>query len=212
MARGDNVKKSIITLLCAIFIVFCGCAHLSATGDDSEVVADMLHFSSPGDLLDAHKTVAAGGDIADFVSYWRATSTESNLSDVVESVNFSSLERLYLPTNIPEDYQIYRIDISKEFVSIWYLPEAYINMQDGFPVATNQQKYFHFSFTRWNTEPLSDSAMDDLNDDRYGFDGHNMIQWSFCNERFLLYTPTEMGNDRSELIRFAEMRIVEVEK
>jgi len=137
---------------------------------------ETLEFSSLDEFLLNFSTVKAGRATVDFAN--SATNT-----------GFAALERLYLPTNIPEAYQLFRITVNEEAVSIWYLPEEYLGSEDAIWFAISQQRHFLFSFTRWNIESPMDgilrqnrSTEEDLIDGKYLFIEPNMFIWGSDSE------------------------------
>ena len=180
---------------------------------------DMLHFASLENFLLAHRAARAGGDITEYIAYWRSGLSDTELADAVRNTNLSGLEKLYLLTNVPEDFQIHRIDINESFVTFWYMPTELLDMEYPYLDAMfrHQQRDFQFSFTRWSIESPLDSIMEqsgigeeDLIDGMYRFNGNNLIEWASGSERIILYTPLDMGSDPENLVRFAEMIIVDL--
>lgn len=177
---------------------------------------DQLSFSSVEDLLDAYRAARADGDITDLVANWGAGSPISSLADVAESVDFSALERLYLLTNIPEEFQIYRISISVRTVSFWYLHKEDLVSDDAIRDARNQQQHFQFSFTRWSPEsPMDDilrqgnATKEDLIDGKYLFVKPGKLEWAPDREILFMYMPLPSSNYKrlgidEDIVRTAE--------
>ena len=245
------VMKRFLLIVPALFLLFVlvGCGRYEnevymngvntvdvyeLTNNDNEVIAcktdDVLEFASVEDFLAAHRTVRASGDISDLV----VESTYLNLPYLVESVKLSELKRLYLPTSIPDKYQLYKILVNERTVGFWYLHEEDLVSENAFLNATVQKREFLFCFVRLDVDnPLEGSlkqgnaSKEGLINGKYLFSEPNMFIWAFDRDLLYMYVPLpsrnyqrlasddstakliEQGN-AFELVKFAETDVVDL--
>jgi len=100
----------------------------------ASVAPDQLEFSSLEEFFHTHKTVRSGGKIGE-------------LTDTATKVNFSNIEKFYLPTNIPDNFLIYNIVVYKDAVAFWYLHKEDLVSEDAIQEAMAYQRRFLFAFT-----------------------------------------------------------------
>jgi hypothetical protein len=96
-----------------------------------------------------------------------------------EHVNFSSLERFYLPTGIPETFRLHAIEVYETFVLITYFPETRMVAEAAIRGEDHYNQSFYFQFFRWDTDDPRSGVLqqeglvtDDLIDGKYFF-----IEW-----------------------------------
>jgi len=190
-------------------------------------VPDRLAFSSLNELIASYNATAASK--ANNVS----SRIDSILPNLEESVNLLALERLYLPTNIPSEYQLHQITVFENNVSLVYLHIDDLVSEDTIVEALIHQRHFLFNFTRWNVEsPMegilqqNDATIDDLIDGKYLLVEPNLLIWASDNEVIYMYVPLmprhtlgqrELTNDDAisvehalEQIRFTETMVVDL--
>lgn len=188
---------------------------------------DRLAFSSLNELIASYNATAASK--ANNVS----SRIDSILPNLEESVNLLALERLYLPTNIPSEYQLHQITVFENNVSLVYLHIDDLVSEDTIVEALIHQRHFLFNFTRWNVEsPMegilqqNDATIDDLIDGKYLLVEPNLLIWASDNEVIYMYVPLmprhtlgqrELTNDDAisvehalEQIRFTETMVVDL--
>ena len=176
---------------------------------------DLLVFSSLEEFL---------------VSYLEAGASSargSALSAMEESVGLLSLERFYLPTNIPEEYILYRIEMCENMVMLWFLPEEHLGSELDIINATVFQQHFLFSFTRnfIQTHGLENPMAgvmeqhrvveSDLIEGKYFFREPNSFRWAMDDELLHLQTPIppavgfaeDIGAD---MVRYAEVYVLDL--
>ena len=184
----------IIVLLIALMFVPIGCSiqesdyenTLAALSPPAALspVFDELKFTSLHDFLSNYNIIRDG-------------KADDAIAGLAESVAFASLERFYIPTGIPESYQLFRITVTEGCVELWYLPEEYLESEETILIATMNRQHFLFSFTRrLNLESPMDGvlrqsgiASDDLIDGKYYFDGGNLLIWASNGELLFLHIP-----------------------
>jgi len=146
-------------------------------------VVNEIAFSSINELVVTYNTMLAGRANNDMAKY-------------AESVNFTALERLYKPTNIPNEYQLYRISVNEDVVTLLYLHKDDLISEYTAWDALIHQRHFQFTFTRWDIEnPMAgimaqtDTTETDLINGRYIFIEPNMFIWASDSEIIYMYTP-----------------------
>ena len=185
-------------------------------------VPDTLRFSSLEEFLLSYIAVRDGARAEGFMPASVNGSFE-HFSRMAESIDLLSLERFYLPTNIPEEYKLFRIRVTEYNVSLWFLPEEHLGSDLDITNATVFAKHFLFSFTRGlNLENPLVGVMEqsrvteaDLIDGRYYFDGRNLFIWGSNGEMLLLYTPIPPAVGFSEdigadMVRYAEVYVLDL--
>ena len=182
-----------------LVISLTGCGQNDIETDISEVsdfnyevavsqAIEQLVFSSVEELLSSYRAVITG-DADGYLAY------------LAEKVNFTELERLYLPISIPEGYEIYKITINERTVSFYYLHKEDLVSEHAFLSANVQQRDFQFNFTRWGTDsPMegvlrqNNATKRDLISGKYFFKEPNSITWSSDRYILFMYTPHPSRN------------------
>jgi hypothetical protein len=140
-----------------------------------------LEFSSVDELLDSYRAMKTG-------------EMKKELANIANEVGFSALERLYLPTSIPDEYQLYRILINKLEVSFWYMHKDDLASEKAIMNAKSMQGYFLFSFTRWDIDSPENGRFQrddpDLVDGKYWINEPNSITWPTDTGRDIFYMRT----------------------
>ncbi|MCL2409810.1 MAG: hypothetical protein FWC96_09440 [Oscillospiraceae bacterium] len=175
-------------------------------------IPDELRFSSLEEFL---------------LSYLGAMSSRARggaLSELEESVDLLSLERFYLPMNIPEEYRLFRILVDEYNVSLWFLPEEHLGSDMAISNATASSRHFLLGVTRGlNLENPKAEIVEgygiteeDLIDGKYYFNGWNMFIWGSEGEILILYTPLPPAVGLSDngsgddLVQFTEMYVLDL--
>jgi len=151
-----------------------------------------LVFSSLDELMSSHTAV-------------RASRSIGNYAELTASTNFASLERLYLPTNIPEKYELLSIAVTEWMVSIIYLHRDDMVTEDTIGDALINRRGFSFNITRLDLDSPMDGIMlqnhateDDLIEGRYLFVEPNLFVWTTDSEVITMYTPLQQhDSDRA---------------
>jgi hypothetical protein len=186
---------------------------------------DLLVFSSLEEFLLSYMTVKNGARAEGFVPASFHGNFE-RFSEMAESVDLLSLERFYLPINIPEEYKIYSIDIFDSTVGIWFLPEELLGSQNALLDAMLLSQYFLFSFTRDFTlvhgleNPMA-GVMEqhgvteaNLIDGKYLFRAPNRFRWAMDNELFGLHTPSPhivgFSDAPEDMVQFTEVYVLDL--
>ena len=174
--------------------------------------AAILEFTSLEQLIESKKTGKEG------ISY------TGSYADEVERAKFAALDKLYVPTVIPEGYQLYKIHVSQYYVSFQYYTESDMVSRDA--IINAYYRKFVFSFYRRDSgiDITMDNALqqhnatkEDLVDGKYLFAEPDLLYWEFDGERLSLNMPRpllEKQPDKqkkiAEMIRYTEVVVVDL--
>ena len=171
-----------------------------------------LGFASPEELIEAYKLV-------------RARKADRELAEQAESVDFAELEKLYLPTKIPEPYQLYWISVGEgPAVSIGY------HRDEGLPLDYDYAQYFVYTYSRQDASLMEvlmqqyDATEKDLIDGKYLLSGTNSLCWAFDGNIMRLSLPYSLEvlsgeisvveylglGSVEELAQFAELEVIDL--
>jgi len=187
---------------------------------------DPLVFSSFEDLLSGYE-LARNGDFTNLASQRGATG--SALADIVESTNFTELEKLYLPTGLPMPYQLYKISVYDKCISICFMHEDDMVSDEAIQSAFSQFKFFGCDYYYWDSDSPLDGTLrqhgateKNLIDGKYLFDGRHSLCWAIDRGAMYMYLPLpsrdvrdkismleNLGlNSIEELVKFAEVEVI----
>ena len=175
-----------------------------------------LDFSSLEELKEAYKLVRAG-------------KADGELAKLTKSVNFAELEKLYLPTGVPEPYQLHKISVYKDSVQIRYSREEDLISGDTIKLAL---EYFNFIYSRSDPDYSLKGLMQqygvaekDLIDGKYLFRERSYtLFWQLDGGLMSLKLPTSLEvfenkisvveylglKSVDELARFAELQVIDL--
>jgi len=166
--------------------------EIMASGVHVSEVIDELVFFSLEEFLDAYNAVRAG------------ISTE-DIARLESGANLATLETIYFPIGIPEEYQLYRITVNVETVGFWYLREDDLVSEYSIQMALAYQHHYLFFFTRWDMESPMEGVFSqrnateaDLIDGVYLFTPPNKYVWFSDREILTLYTPIPFSVDQQK--------------
>jgi len=179
---------------------------------------DFIEFSTLEDFLVASVATRADGDIAALVNHWSGAQDVYSLERVIESTEFQSIETLYLPIAIPEEFEIRRVIVTEHYVALTYLPsEITPDTRDEFWMAMAQNPSFELTIYRWADMSgqvdiileAENKSVDDLIGDKYLFLEPNLFVWESNEILFTLYVPmlSDGGSRRdtpSDIVKFTE--------
>ena len=144
--------------------------------------------------------------LEDFLNAYIAVGTENTI--------FASLEILYLPAGIPEEFEIGLITVTEYYVAFRFLPkEVSPQNRNEFWDAMSQYPSFEFSiFWVEDAEYEMGRILQDRNvsraeliDEKYLFDYPNLFVWEGDGALLSLYTPRREHNERGESIVATEI-------
>ena len=179
MREEITVKIRCAVVLISLFMVFlvAGCGNAGSTGEVQDSAADLVVFSD----LDA------------FTAYAVSAEKETDAADL------ASLRDYFVPTGIPETYQLYKITAGIADIGFWYLPEECLSSTDAILEAESSQKHFLFLSTRGTDELGSviaqlGAAENELVDDKYLVREGKVI-WKQNHTLLMLYLPADYEVD-----------------
>ena len=110
--------------------------------------------------------------------------------------DLASLKRYYLPTNIPENYKLYKITTGTDALSFWYLPEdCLVDDQTRFSSEANKKHFVFYSpriFDHVDEENVAGEIPTHCEVNRGKFD--TMLSWICEKARVELYLPKDIAN------------------
>jgi len=184
-----------------------------------------LSFASLEDLSNGCIAAREGGDLASFVS-GRIGPTESSLADIAEEVNLAALEKIYVPTGVPEPYRLNGISVAKSGVGIRYCREEDLISDD--PARILRQ--FAYTYSRSDLDsPLNDRMQhygvtkEDLIEGKYLFNETSYtLDWELDGGVMNLKLPTSLEvyerkislveylglSSIEDLAQFAEVKLI----
>jgi len=182
-----------------------------------------LRFSSLEEFLHTYIAVRDGISAEGFMP--ESLSGHFDIfSEMVAGVDLLSLEKLYLPTALPEGYQIFEILLSEWSVSLFYLHEEHLISEFASFDAVMSQQHFQFWFPRRSIEPPVEIVItdhmrrhgiteDDIIDGTYLYLHFiNSIDWVFDNMLMSLGMPQSFGENYSieELLAFTATEVLDL--
>jgi hypothetical protein len=180
--------KQCISILLGVFllIILIGCGGadeaVEKTGNAS-ARPPRISFKSVEELIDAHKTVRNGGILNEEIDVYKPDET-----------NFAALEKLYIPTNIPETYGLLSIEVIPSFVTFYFLPEEYLVSSSTRWEERYNNKDFRLASPRGDDD-WANYLIDFRHDDKELIDGKylqyrpNAWRWEYDNKIMYFHTP-----------------------
>jgi len=126
--------------------------------------------------------------------------------ELINNTNYLNLKSIKIPSNIPENYPLYKISITSFGVSIWFVHESEIHRG----IATDN--LFHFFSYRWDVDDPMEGIMiqdnaspNDLIMGKYLFSEPNLFSWGEDRNLYGLYIPSHYTRGRGNaMIQFFE--------
>ena len=179
MKEGVTVKTKCAAVLMCLWMIFlvAGCGNAGSREEIQDSAADLVVFS----------------DIDAFTAYAFSAEKETDAAEL------ASLRDYFVPTGIPETYQLYKITAGIADIGFWYLPEECLASADTILEAESSQKHFLFLSTRGTVEWESVmtqfvAAEDELVDGKY-LAREGMIIWEQDHTVLMLYLPADYEVD-----------------
>jgi len=163
-------------------------------------VDDILFFSSLDDLLSSYQAAN---------SMLRQHSTTS-LSE--ELMALTTLEILYIPVGVPQEYQLFEIAVRDEVVTYLFLRGEHMVSEEAIMLARIYQEGFSFTFRRWDLDNPMEGILRqnrvteaDLIHGRYLLASPNRLIWQNGRSVAFVRFPSDyVGGDIDQIIAFAE--------
>ena len=184
--------------------------------DNTEIHAswlpDAITFSSVEDFLNAYVTASAGGDIDHLASEWGHFFGRTDVTSTysAEDINFTSLENVHLPVDIPYGFELFTVTVSEGGVSFIFMRPEDVISEDAVLSALQNFRDVRFGFFRWDVDDSvlfdimleQNMSNDPLIDGKYLFRdltwlGYYTVEWVSDRTRFWLQLPATPTNDRS---------------
>ena len=172
-------------------------------------VEDSIRFSSVEDFLNAYMIAGAGGNINHLASEWHETFAADGapFSTSAAAVNFTSLETFYLPVGIPEEFELFTIEVNEEFINLIFLHQDDMISEDAiWSALRSNYRVFRFSIPRGQNHgdphedpmegmlQLHDLTEEVLIDEKYLVLGPDTVVWVENNRLLALYIPESHRN------------------
>ena len=141
-------------------------------------IPNSLSFASLQELMSACKTAREGGDMTKYVPEW-----VEDPAEYVETINLAALDKIYLPTNIPEPYRLNGIFVYEEGVRVRYLREEDLASEYARQLTHVTFQYYSFYFSRSDHDSMDDVLRanhltnKDLVDGKYWLSGDRTLRW-----------------------------------
>jgi len=158
------------------------------------MVMNQMIFLSLEEFLYTHMSVRRGH-------------ANESVSSAASQLDFASLNTLYFPTNIPEDYHLASIVVYNERIRIWFISEPVTD--EAWHNALINSQYFLLEITRWtyydleswgHSTPMQGMMNQfgftegDLIDGKYFFlEAGNELHWAHGSNRMSLRLPRASG-------------------
>jgi len=177
-----------------------------------------IEFSTLENFLTAIEAIQTDGDdIASLVEDLPDMGRDSYLENVMERTKLQSIETLYLPIGIPEEFEIRRVTVSEHYIAFRYLPREIVPAsRDEFWLAMTRSPSFEFTISRKQIPNQLDAilerdslCLDDLIDGKYLFLEPNLFVWESDGRLITLYITTRSNDDGRndtplDMVRFTE--------
>ena len=211
-----------VSIISIMLLILNGCAlndrinelpAFNVNDENEPIVAvseapDLLVFSSIEEFLSVYREV-------------ERNVMRGEAADLAESVNLTSMDRFYVPSQIPQSYQLYRITISEHSIGMWFLPEHRLATEESIIYGTSRQEHFLYHYTRTQNldSPMegvlrqSGKSENDLINGRYYFNGRNLFIWGSNGEIHALYTPMPQESLRAnefEIFNYDDAAVMEM--
>jgi len=196
-------------------LAMAGCDQYSETNDNEQeetTYVPLVHtyasleFTSLEELVESHRIVREGKAVG-------------SLAEDAKNTIFKKLDKLYVPTAIPEGYHLYEIKVLTVLVRITYLLESNMDTIDEVGNDFIQDQAFTFQFFRQDNmdKPLQRNATEeDLINEDYYFIEPNVLRW-FDGLLLQMNMPLQLleklpdqQTKIAEMIKYTEVEVVEL--
>jgi hypothetical protein len=181
------VVKKVLSVLIAFSLVF-SLSAVEAAGEEPAI--SWVEFTSLENFLNAYLTAKEGGDISEFVDFGFLLSREKN---IIEGINFTELETIYLLTGIPENFFLHKIHVNEYYTRIIYVCDSIEiteqrNSYWGYP-------YFNLSFSRKKNESPLERSTGDILIDGIIYNRLGTFKWEVDGKQLSLDIPREESDE-----------------
>lgn len=191
------MKKRIVLLFILVYaltLAGCSSANNELTTPDPTTAPSETHAIGQGvsvseDISYGIPDLMMFTDIERFNDYLLSAEEE-------DTADLNSLERYYLPSGIPEEYQLYKITPGSSDIGFWYLPKQNQTSPGAILDAESQLKHFLFLMMRdgydLDTVLAQYGASDDDQQDGRCLiqrERENIVIWEEDGSVLMLYLP-----------------------
>lgn len=203
------MKRIIILLLSVIYLVmFSGCTQSTPNNISDDQTADNIK-SEEADIeikdgeIEIEEDSACEDGLIGFSSLEEFEDAIENAVEGGDVADLASLDMYYLPTGIPDGYELYKISAGVVDIGFWYLPTSYLESGESTLQAEAQRQHFLFISPR-NTHKFENvqeqfGVSDDELVDDYFISGSAIksVYWNKNGDALTLYLPKE-NEDESD--------------
>jgi len=208
-----NYKKFLSFLLFAMVIStgVIGCGE-SKKEVDPPYTADQQSQIPPTEYI-------TFSSLEHFLHTLRTIRTHGFASEAAEHLDLGSLDELYMPTGIPEEYKIISVMVDDVNVGFTYLHDDDLISENARWSAMGNRKHFGFTFSRDEDENAIASFLenfgyseDDLIDGRYLLVNSNGLLWSYEGRFMQMHIPVQLANsERDDLTKYMAIDIFDID-
>ena len=209
----------VVFLLFAISLIIAGCGSINdhdveySTSDTTDNINENSPHEHNSDLPDAttEERNDSPVDLMSFSSIDAFLTYTLNAEKGGDVADLSSLDYFFLPTGLPEGYNLNRIAAGAVDIGFYYLQDEYLSTNETARLAEAQRKNFLFISNRGSYQFKSvmeqfSVVEDDLIDGKYLYVEYlNLIIWEQDDVTLMLYLPKEyVISDIHELCESAQ--------
>ena len=198
-----------------------GCGHISNNidipenvfVDDNEIAieqneeSDMSNSSPSPEMLQYNSLE----DFINDIRKVRMGEATGELAEIAERMNLSSIDRVYIPTGIPDSYKIFNVAVNENSVNILFMQDEYLASISTQMDAVIAQQHFAFNFTRKSFEdPLAgvmqqfEVTEEGLIEGKLLLDPPNSITWGHDGRMMHMYLPLPSDTAIEDIRRVTE--------
>ena len=218
----DNIMKRFLLVASALFLALAsaGCDRYGETNELTETT-QVGPYETKANLSWNFPELTSLEEFVEIYKEIREGKAVGDTADKAESVNYLELDKLYVPTVIPEGYHLYEIKVNEHLVSFRYLLESHMVSPDiAYSIYT---PYFSIAFWRGidnmdGTLRQHNATEEDLIDGKYLFVEPNYLYfWEYDGVLFRLDMPLPLLEKQpdeqakiAEMIKYAEVEVVDL--
>ncbi len=216
------MKKILLTIILPCFalsFLILGCGDAQDVGEENghEPSSTMSNSDSPGTTPTCTEEISYSP--ADLVSFSNLDEFGSYLNSAEKGediANLASLKSYYLPTALPQGYELYKITAGTADIGFWYLPHECLYSVESIQDAESRQKHFLFISTRGTYDFNGIKTQFNITDDelinnKYFFreSSSPIVIWEEHGTALMLYLPVNL--EALDVSTYCDVKIVYVE-
>ena len=215
------MKKFLFAILPYIalsFLIFgCGYTQDVDEGSSHDPSSSLGDSDSPDttpartdEIFHSPTGLVSFSSLDEFTSYLNSEEKGEGKADL------ANLKSYYLPTALPQGYELYKITAGTADIGFWYLPHECLSSAESMQDAEARQKHFLFISSRGTYDFNGIKTQFNITDDeminnKYFLAGSSpsIIIWEEQGTTLMLYLPVNF--ETSDISAFCDVRIVYVE-